>query len=105
MLPPSGRKNYTKTGPLRFEEFADCQTWWNNRKENQQAWKMSASELIKYSLNGDLVSVNLDVKNPNSSNEIVHVPPGQLVQSLLSKEQRIAELVTSISKLLQEKEN
>lgn len=25
---PEGRKNYTKTQPLRFEEFARCIAWW-----------------------------------------------------------------------------
>ena len=27
---PEGRKNYTKTQPIQFEEFADCLSWWNN---------------------------------------------------------------------------
>ena len=26
---PEGRKNYTKTKPMQFEEFADCIAWWN----------------------------------------------------------------------------
>ncbi len=25
---PEGRKNYTKTKPMQFEEFADCLAWW-----------------------------------------------------------------------------
>ena len=36
---PEGRKNYTKTAPIQFEEFADCQAWWTNREENAMAWK------------------------------------------------------------------
>ena len=36
---PEGRKNYTKTKPIQYEEFADCIEWWNNRQENEQAWK------------------------------------------------------------------
>ena len=34
---PEGRKNYTKTQPLQFEEFKDCIAWWSKRKENDQA--------------------------------------------------------------------
>jgi type I restriction enzyme M protein len=102
---PNDRKNYTKTRPLRFEEFTDCLTWWNNRKENGRAWMVNSSDLVKHSSNGDLVSVNLDVKNPNAPQEIEQVPPEQLVQSLLSKQRRIAELVESIGELLQEKQN
>lgn len=33
------RKNYTKTQPLQYEEFADCIKWWNKRTENDRAWK------------------------------------------------------------------
>ena len=27
--PPEGRKKYSKTKPIRYEEFADCQAWWD----------------------------------------------------------------------------
>ncbi len=30
--PPEGRKKYSKTKPMRFEEFADCQAWWTPRQ-------------------------------------------------------------------------
>ena len=43
---PEGRKNYTKTQPLQFEEFTDCIAWWEKREENDQAWKVSAEELL-----------------------------------------------------------
>lgn len=36
---PAGKKNYTKTQPLQFEEFAACAEWWNTRVENERAWK------------------------------------------------------------------
>ena len=31
---------YTKTKPIRFEEFEVEKQWWNNRKENEYAWKV-----------------------------------------------------------------
>ncbi|BDI06092.1 HsdM family class I SAM-dependent methyltransferase [Sphaerotilus microaerophilus] len=37
---PEGRKKYSKTAPLQFEEFAQAQTWWNAREEGPQAWKV-----------------------------------------------------------------
>jgi len=37
---PEGRKNYSKTQPLRFEEFIDCAAWWNKRKETARAWRV-----------------------------------------------------------------
>ena len=62
---PEGRKQYTKTQPMQFEEFADCLAWWKDRKENGHAWKVKASEVLKYDESGNLVSVNLDIKNPS----------------------------------------
>lgn len=37
---PEGRKKYSKTAPLQFEEFAPVLAWWNNREEGPQAWKV-----------------------------------------------------------------
>lgn len=37
---PEGRKKYSKTAPLQFEEFAAAQAWWNAREEGPQAWKV-----------------------------------------------------------------
>lgn len=37
---PEGRKKYSKTAPLQFEEFAQAAAWWNSRDESPQAWKM-----------------------------------------------------------------
>jgi type I restriction enzyme M protein len=47
---PSGRKTYTKTKPLQYEEFADCLAWWKNRQENQRAWKYNFREAYQQSL-------------------------------------------------------
>jgi type I restriction enzyme M protein len=41
---PEGRKTYTKTKPLQYEEFADCLAWWKNREENERAWKYNFRE-------------------------------------------------------------
>jgi type I restriction enzyme M protein len=88
-----GRKNYTKTAPIQFEEFTDCLAWWKNREENDHAWKISAAELLA---NG----CNLDRKNPSTTEDITHLPPEQLAASILNKEQRIAEIMSEIQKLL-----
>lgn len=42
---PEGRKNYTKTKPIQYEAFTDCIEWWNNRQENEQAWKYNFKEV------------------------------------------------------------
>lgn len=37
---PEGRKKYSKTAPLQFEEFAPALAWWSDREEGPQAWKV-----------------------------------------------------------------
>ena len=86
---PEGRKNYTKTQPIQFEEFNGCLEWWNSRDENERAWKVPASELLA---NG----CNLDRKNPNAATDFEHLPPEQLADDILKKEQRILEIMASI---------
>jgi type I restriction enzyme M protein len=90
---PEGRKNYTKTAPIQFEEFAPVVAWWNKRKENDQAWKVPAAELLA-------AGCNLDRKNPRAKEDIKHLPPAQLAESILQKERRIGEIMANIQKLL-----
>jgi type I restriction enzyme M protein len=97
---PEGRKNYTKTHPIQFEEFAPCIAWWKDRKENDQAWKVRAEDVLKYDADGKLLSCNLDLKNPHGKEGITHLPPDQLAAGILKKEQRIAEIMTNIHNLL-----
>jgi type I restriction enzyme M protein len=93
---PEGRKNYTKTGPIQYEEFADCIAWWKKRKENERAWKVPAAELLAN-------NCNLDRKNPSAKEDITHLPPEQLAESILKKERRIAEIMEEIKTVLVKK--
>lgn len=86
---PEGRKNYTMTTPIRFEEFYSCMKWWNLREENQHAWKVSAEELLTS-------GANLDVRNPRSKEDIEHMPPEQLVEDILYKERQILEILEDL---------
>lgn len=100
---PEGRKNYTKTKPMQFEEFADCIKWLSvkKRKENDHVWKVTANDVIKYDEQGHLISVNLDVKNPTSQETLEHLPPDQLAADILEKEQRIIEIMEEIKSELE----
>lgn len=90
---PEGRKNYTKTKPIQFEEFADCLAWWKKRGENERAWKVSAKDVLKN-------NCNLDLKNPNAAEALEHKPPEELVASIIEKEKRILALMGDIQKAL-----
>jgi len=90
---PEGKKNYTKTAPIQFEEFADCLAWWKKRTENERAWKVSAEQIAAKGF-------NLDVKNPHARADFEHLPPEQLAADILQKELRIAEVMREIVDLL-----
>ncbi len=100
---PEGIKNYTKTHPLSFEEFAPLIAWWDARVENERAWKVPVADLLRYDDSGALLSVNLDVKNPRRAADLEHLPPAELAESILAKERAIAGLMDEIKKLLQER--
>ena len=37
---PEGRKKYSKTAPIQFDEFASALAWWKQREEGPQAWQI-----------------------------------------------------------------
>lgn len=57
---PINQKSYSKTKPIRFDEFNDLTKWWDKRKENHQAWKVNVEDLNNF---------DLDIKNPNKKPE------------------------------------
>ncbi|MGE4057161.1 MAG: class I SAM-dependent DNA methyltransferase, partial [Vicinamibacterales bacterium] len=93
---PEGRKNYTKTQPLQYEDFAPLQAWWDAREENERAWRVPAGELLAN-------NCNLDLKNPRAATDFEHLPPEQLVEDILAKEQQITALLCEIREMLKER--
>ena len=69
---PEGVKAYNKTKPMRLVEFDVERTWWTNRKESEQAWKVSAANIAEN-------NYNLDIKNPNARKE-THDDPDDLLR-------------------------
>jgi type I restriction enzyme M protein len=90
---PEGRKNYTKTAPIQFDEFAPCIAWWKKREENDRAWTVPVAELLAN-------SCNLDRKNPRGKDDIAHLPPAEIAASILAKEARIVEIMSNIHAVL-----
>ncbi len=59
---PPGAKSYSKTRPMRIEEFEPEKKWWPKRKQNPYAWKVSAEDIRAG-------NYNLDIKNPHTKPE------------------------------------
>lgn len=87
--PPDGRKKYTKTKPMRFEDFADCQAWWMDRVENERAWRVPIADL-------ESSDYNLDLRNPNRADDLAHRPPDELLAELVQTEKSILELLEAL---------
>jgi type I restriction enzyme M protein len=68
---PPGYKSYSKTKPMRIDEFEVEKAWWNDRKETEQAWKVSAADIAARNF-------NLDIKNP-SAVDAAHEDPDLLL--------------------------
>lgn len=81
---PEGYKSYSRSKPLRIEEFDLEKNWWNNRKQNEHAWKVSAKEI-------ESKNYNLDFKNPHSV-DIIHTDPEILMKDY---EQMRKELIAT----------
>lgn len=82
--PPEGRKKYTKTNPMRFEEFAECQAWWGKRAEGDRSWRVPIADL-------EARDYNLDVSNPHGPAELAHLPPDRLRGELDEVDTEMAE--------------
>jgi len=93
---PEGRKNYTKTQPILFDEFEPCIKWWTRRCESDRAWQVSTQSLLD-------ANCNLDQKNPRGKVDFEHMPPAQLADDILAKELRIADLMKEIKLALESK--
>jgi len=77
---PEGVKSYSKTKPMRVEEFEVEKEWWGNesnafkgRKDGEYSWKVNLQDIKdrKY---------NLDIKNPHISTQENHDPNMLLAQ-------------------------
>jgi len=68
---PPGQKSYSKTKPIRIEEFEAEKAWWNARVENDVAWRVPVEEIRAR-------GYNLDLKNPNAGGD-EHRDPEELL--------------------------
>ncbi|MBY7125749.1 N-6 DNA methylase [Bacillus sp. 16GRE42] len=87
---PEGYKTYTKTKPIRYEEFEVEKQWWINREENRYAWKITIDEVIER-------KYNLDFKNPYSEEQEL-----LSLEDTLEKYERAVEQVREVKGLLKQ---
>ena len=98
---PAGVKNYSKTRPMRVEEFKVEEAWWGSeadgfarREPNEFAWKVSLDEIRARNW-------NLDCKNPHVGEQVSH-DPAELLVAYAKKQDSIAQLREQLKAALAE---
>ena len=98
---PAGVKNYSKTRPMRVEEFKVEEAWWGSeadgfgsREANEFAWKVSLDEIKARNW-------NLDCKNPHVGEQVSH-DPDELLAAYAKKQDSIAQLREQLKAALAE---
>lgn len=86
---PEGQKSYSKTKPLRVEEFDTLKKWWKKRNENEQSWKVDIKTIEG---NG----YNLDIKNPFREEEEKEYSSGELLEKLNQSINKSYELLRKV---------
>lgn len=97
---PEGRKNYTKTKPLAFEELAPIADWWGGatregRVENEHAWRVPAADIAA-------AGYNLDLRNPHRPDDLAHRPPAELVAELIEVERELLGVLEGLQREIEE---
>jgi type I restriction enzyme M protein len=77
---------------MRVEEFEVEKAWWANRKESEQSWKVSATDIAKN-------NYNLDIKNPNAPLEI-HDNPDILLEEFSKLAGNVKQLQDDLLSIL-----
>lgn len=86
---PEGMRQYTKNRGIRDEEFDPVRKWWNDRVENDHAWKVSIADI-------EARNYNLDFKNPRKGGAVEHEDPKEILEGILKKENGIVEILEDI---------
>lgn len=86
---PAGLRAYTKTKPITDREFDVVKEWWNNRVENECAWRVSIEDI-------KAKNWNLDFKNPHVGEVEEELSSKQLVERILEKEGEIKGILAKI---------
>jgi len=88
---PEGQKSYSKTRPIRFEEFELEKNWWGNRTENANAWKVTIQQIKEN-------KYNLDFKNPTRMDSLLDEDSESTLVDMISNQLRILELMELLRK-------
>lgn len=88
-----GKNGFTKTMPLCDEHMSEVRQWFVDRKENENAWKVSIDEIRAKGW-------SLDFKNPNNQTAEEHETPSGLLSEIEDTENQINTIIQDIRELV-----
>jgi len=91
--PPEGMKNFTKTRPLRDEDWQDCYEKWQNRELSENSWIVKIDEI-------DKETYELTPRNPNKVKKKEYRPAGEILEDILKDEEEVAKLFKELRGML-----
>ena len=86
---PEGQKSYNKTRPLQVNELEPIKKWWDNREENDVAWKVDIQTIKDR-------GYDLDIKNPAKQEEEHLYSSVELIGMLEKSMKKSADLLTQL---------
>lgn len=88
---PDRQKSYSKTKPIRIEEFDLEKQWWEKRDENEYAWKVTIEDI-------KAKGYNLDSKNPNQVNDTLEMDSETILEKMIENQKSILEMMELLRK-------
>ena len=88
---PEGLARFTKTKPIKRHHFDNVRKWWNNRKENEQAWLVKVEDIKNY---------NLDIKNPSKIDESESYTIDEIIDKMKTITKDNEEILSKLEGLL-----
>ena len=82
---------YTKSNPIAYEDFAEIIKWSKNKKENENAWKVSVNGIVDF---------NLDIKNPSDKEESIDLAPHDLIDNIIADDAKTMKLLQELRDLI-----
>jgi len=95
---PEGYKNYTKTKPIRLEEFIGEREWWFNRQESVNVWKVATEQIRK-------LDYNLDLTNPNAVLQDEKKSAEEIINEMVNSYSKVADLLNSLKQEIHNAKN
>ena len=86
---PDGQKSYSKTNTIKVKEFDLEKSWWNNRVENEYAWKVPVKTIFERGF-------NLDIKHPDSNIENREYSLHEVIEEIASRNSEIEILLNNL---------